>query len=81
MGHVFVDDICANCGEVKPLGVPGDVNGDGVANYNGALKILRASIGLDTLTEEEKLLADVNGDGTADYSDSLLILRRSIGLS
>ena len=58
----------------------GDVNNDGIADDSDALYILRASIGLETLTEEQKLLADVNGDGRQDYSDALRILRASIGL-
>lgn len=61
-------------------GKMGDVNDDGKADYSDALFILRASIGLETLTEAQKLLADVNDDGRQDYSDALQILRASIGL-
>jgi hypothetical protein len=58
----------------------GDVDGNGALNYNDALLILRASIGLADLTDEQRALADFNGDGRADYNDALAILRKSIGL-
>lgn len=78
--HSYENGKCQFCGLDEPAGIPGDVTGDGKADYSDALLILRASIGLDTLTEDQKQIADVNADGKADYSDALLILRRSIGL-
>lgn len=60
--------------------IPGDITGDGKADYADALQILRASIGLAELTESQKQIADINGDGNPDYIDALTILRRSIGL-
>ena len=58
----------------------GDVNGDGVTNYNDALLVLRASIKLATLDEEAKLIGDVDGKAGLSYNDALKILRASIGL-
>ena len=78
--HSYKNGKCQACGITNEDYVPGDVTGDGKADYSDALLILRASIGLDTLTDDQKQTADVNADGKADYSDALLILRRSIGL-
>jgi hypothetical protein len=71
--------IClAACGEEKPAGLAGDVDGSGSVNYQDALMILRYTIGLQTLERED--LADFDGNGKADYNDALKILRASIGL-
>ena len=74
-GHAYIRDQILQAMRKK-----GDVNCDGKADYSDALLILRASIGLETLTEGDLLFADVTGDGKADYSDALKILRASIGL-
>ena len=74
-GHAYIRDQILQAMRKK-----GDVNCDGKADYSDALLILRASIGLETLNEEDVLFADVTGDGKADYSDALKILRASIGL-
>ena len=60
--------------------LPGDANGDGEADYQDALLVLRHSIGLEQLPEETVAACDLNADGEADYNDALTILRRSIGL-
>lgn len=73
----LLDDLLA---QEPSEAVAGDVNGDGKADYSDALLILRASIGLEEITEEQKRIADVTGDGKPDYSDALKILRASIGL-
>lgn len=59
----------------------GDVDMDGSVTAADSLLVLRASVGLEDLTDVQKELADVNGDGKIDSSDSLEILRRSVGLS
>lgn len=74
-GHAYIRDQI-----LKAMRKKGDVNCDGKADYSDALFILRASIGLETLPEEDLAFADVTGDGKADYSDALKILRASIGL-
>lgn len=53
----------------------GDVNGDGYIDAADALLCLRASVGLVTLTPEQKTAADVNHDGLIDAGDAILILR------
>lgn len=59
----------------------GDVDMDGSVTAADSLLVLRASVGLEDLTDVQKELADVNGDGKIDSSDSFEILRRSVGLS
>lgn len=80
LGHDFVDAVCTRCGKPDVPGVLGDVDGDGALSYNDALTVLRASIGLATLTPEQEALADFDGDGGLSYNDALMILRASIGL-
>lgn len=79
--HVFEKGTCVVCGAVDESFLPGDVDGDGIVNYNDALLILRASIKLATLDERQMMIADVDGNGIVNYNDALTILRRSIGLA
>ena len=65
---------------VRSMRKKGDVNCDGVVNYNDALLILRYSIGLETVGEEDLLFAEVDGMEGVNYNDALKILRSSIGL-
>ena len=58
--------------------VVGDVDFDGKLSYNDALKVLRYSIGLESL--ENPAVADITGDEKINYEDALAILRASIGL-
>jgi hypothetical protein len=78
-GHIYKDGFCATCG-IEMQGLPGDVDGNGKLTYNDALIVLRASIKLVTLDEQQKALADFDGNGKIDYNDALAILRTSIGL-
>ena len=80
LGHQYRNGACIRCGIADPNRIPGDANGDNKLDYSGALLILRASIGLETLSEETVLICDLNGNGKLEYSDALIILRRSIGL-
>jgi hypothetical protein len=64
----------------KAMRMKGDVDCDGQVSYNDALVALRASIGLETLSEEDALFADVDGNEGLSYNDALKILRSSIGL-
>ena len=64
-----------------PLGLLGDVDGDGNITSADALTILRASVGLSSLSPEQTKLADVDGDGNVTSADALLVLRHSVGLS
>lgn len=78
LGHNYVDGKCTNCGEAKYL--PGDVDGSGKIEAADARLALRASVGLETLTEEQTLAADVDGAFGLSASDARLILRAAVGL-
>lgn len=58
----------------------GDLNFDGVINYNDAVVILQSDSRLITLTDEQKEAGDVNGDGIINYNDAVQILRKDAGL-
>lgn len=58
----------------------GDANGDGEVNYQDAMLVLRASIGLETLSPEAEAVSDVDGKPGINYQDAMKILRVSIGL-
>ena len=58
----------------------GDVNNDNVVDATDALLILRASLGLDTFTEEQSFFGDVDEDGMITSNDALEVLRYSISL-
>lgn len=60
--------------------IKGDINNDGYITGYDSIFVLRASVGLEKLTEEEKKQADINGDGKVDALDALLILRIESGL-
>ena len=66
--------------DYKVIVVPADVDGDGVIAASDARLALRASVGLETLSEEQVLAADVNNDGEVTSADARLILRASVGL-
>ena len=65
----------------EPIGLLGDVDGDGDITANDALAILRQSVGLENFDENKLLLADVDGDGDITANDALEVLRYSVGLS
>ena len=58
----------------------GDVDLDETLTANDSLQILRASVGLEELTDAQKILADVDKDGSVTAADALLALRMSTGL-
>ena len=66
--------------EPKKTGKIGDVNGDGTIDSADSLFILRASVGLENITDEQIKLADADGDGKITSADSLAVLRASVGL-
>ena len=80
LGHHFYAGSCTRCAAADPDFLPGDANGDRKLDYKDALLILRASIGLESLSEESVLTCDLNKNGKPDYNDALQILRTSIGL-
>lgn len=75
LSHSLEKGKCVRCGYLDYL--PGDVNADGILDYQDALTVLRVSIGLEI---NDSPACDMNGDGNINYSDALMILRTSIGL-
>lgn len=65
--------------EVAPYTL-GDVNMDGKIDAQDALKVLRYSVKIETLTETEQLAANVKKDQAVDSQDALKILRYSVKL-
>lgn len=57
---------------------PGDVDADGKVNSSDALFVLNYSVGLWTMTAEQKKRADMDSDGKYDSYDALLILKMSV---
>ena len=58
----------------------GDINGDGKISAADARLALRASVGLEKLTDAQFKSADVNNDNKVTASDARTILRVSVGL-
>lgn len=58
----------------------GDVDGDGALTAVDSLIILRYSVKLEKLSENQIKLADTNNDNNVDASDALIVLRVSVGL-
>ncbi len=58
----------------------GDVDGDGMITSGDALAILRYSVGLQDLSDEQKTHADIDGDGEINSADALAVLRMSLGI-
>ena len=58
----------------------GDIDGDGAIKAADARLALRASVGLETLSETQKKAADADFDGVIKAADARLILRASVGL-
>ena len=58
----------------------GDADGDGKLTAEDARRILRATVGLDPLTEQISLYCDLDSDGKITSADARLALRYSVGL-
>lgn len=63
----------------KETVIAGDVDGDGKVTAADARLALRASVGSEKLTEQQKAAADVDGDGKVTAADSREILRMATG--
>ena len=79
---------CTVCKGTKTESIPklekdyilGDVDGNGYIEAADARLALRASVGLETLSDEQTVIADVDGSGEIGSDDARLILRASVGL-
>lgn len=74
---VFIGSFSFSAGAIEI----GDVDADGKVTAGDARTALRFSVGLETLTEDEKFRADMDSDGIIVASDARTILRISVGLS
>ncbi len=67
----------------KPLGktyFAGDADIDNSVTSADARLVLRASVGLETLSDVQKKIADIDKDNTVTSSDARMILRASVNL-
>ncbi len=60
--------------------MPGDIDKDREITANDARTVLRAAVGLETLSKEDFLNADIDNDGTITSSDARMVLRAAVGL-
>lgn len=66
--------------EILEVRLMGDVNLNGVVDSQDATEVLKYSVELNELTEEQLQVADVNGDAAADCNDAAEILKYSAEL-
>ncbi|MDH4136050.1 MAG: metallophosphoesterase [Anaerolineae bacterium] len=64
-----------------PVGVLGEVSGDGFVNSTDALVILSCDVGLNTSSLCPMNCGDVNSDGVVNSTDALVILSYDAGMS
>lgn len=64
-----------------PVGIIGDVNGDGNVDISDATIVLRYALGISTIPEQYLDNADVNGDGQINVTDATLIIRMEMGIN
>lgn len=70
----------ANVIEADPSNHKGDLNGDGQITVIDIIKVQRIIVGLDSLTDANRVLADLNGDGKVSAVDIVIIQRHIVGL-
>lgn len=69
------------CTVSSSAALAGDVaDGDNLVTANDARTILRAAVGLEALTDEQKDIADINYDGAITAADARAALRISVSL-
>lgn len=78
-GNIFVDlDLLIKAGTLV-VGIPGDINGDGLITPEDAILLLQMYVGLIDWTPRALFLGDMNKDGLIDTIDASLILRLVVG--
>ena len=65
---------------VSYASAPGDIDGDGSVTATDARYALRASVGLESLSDAQKILADYDKNGSVEAADARMVLRVSVGL-
>jgi hypothetical protein len=64
----------------RPPGSLGDLNGDGNVTVLDVVFAMRFVLGLEVLTEHQKLSADINQDGAVNINDVVIIMYYALGL-
>ncbi len=59
---------------------PGDVDGEAGVSASDARIVLRAAVGLETLSDTQALAADVDGEAGITAADARVVLRAAVGL-
>ncbi|MDR0852608.1 MAG: dockerin type I repeat-containing protein [Clostridiales Family XIII bacterium] len=65
---------------VVKAAVSGDIDGDGTLTVFDLVILLRSIVGLETLTDAQRLVADADGDNAVTVFDVVLHMRRLVGL-
>ena len=58
----------------------GDIDSSGTLTTDDALRIMRHSLNLAPLTDDELIIADINQDGSVNAGDALLVLRGALSI-
>lgn len=58
----------------------GDLNYDGAVNLNDAKFLLRAAVGIISLTDNQREVADMNYDGKINLEDAKILLKKAVGI-
>ena len=61
-------------------GLLGDVNNNGIVEAEDALLVLRHSMNIYQLSDNQLPRADMNGDGTINFDDAVLIIRNALDI-
>jgi hypothetical protein len=64
----------------RPPGSLGDLNGDVNVTVLDVVLAMRLVLGLEVLTDQQKLNVDVNQDGVVNISDVVIIMRYALGV-
>lgn len=82
-GSVNNGEDCVKIDNVECTGTTalmGDLNGSGTVDMQDAVIVLRATLGLYELTDEQFAVADMNGDGVVNTQDAMLVLRVAMNI-
>lgn len=58
----------------------GDADQNGVINLQDAQLVLRAALGIDNVSADDRRLYDANEDGNINLDDALLVLKMALGI-
>ena len=63
-----------------PAAIMGDIDGSGSVDIMDVIKVNKATLGVEKLTDEQQELADINKDGKVDSADALLLLKIALDM-